>query len=113
MKLFTYVAVQVEAGMSFATFHDPEALYGFSLTLCDPDSALEIMVADQSCYYSDAISVDLYRHYFVARMPQGTIDACDGEDDYEIHFRVDDMKYHELTSALTHLLNGRGALRIF
>ena len=44
MKLFTYVAVQVGPGMSFATFHDPEALYGFSLTLCDPASALEIMV---------------------------------------------------------------------
>lgn len=115
IELFTYVAVSLDPSLTFATFHDPEALYSVTLTLADNGDGFdfEFMVADQSCYAPGTLAVELHRHWMRVTLPPGTIDAADGGDDvYEVHFRIDDAEHAELGEALAHMLRGRGTLQV-
>jgi hypothetical protein len=113
MKLFAFVGTEISPETAFATFSDPEASYSFSLTIHKNDTKLEVMVGDQSCYRSNEVAVDLYRHYLVATLPGGTIDSIDGEDVYEIHFRIEGSEHAELVTTLALLLQGRGRLNVW
>ena len=100
MKLNTGVGISDDDGFHFVSFYDQEQGYGLTLTRNEGETAVEVMVADQSAYRPDGFKVRLAPGTLTLWLPQGTVDTVDGEDFYEVEYTLDEISYPELADAL-------------
>lgn len=109
MILNTTVAYE-ENELLFITFYDHKQLYGFSLTRAHETREIELMVSDQSCYPLEDFEMVLEKGKLAVKLPQGTIDPCDGEGEYMIYFAIESSAYSDLVKVFKEMLKDRAGL---